>query len=78
MLKPGPRLQEMSLLSSTASLRSSIFRTMDENGRKYHGYKEGKYLLPIDNVSPRGPAGPHPFPQGTSDTDPNNTTDSKN
>lgn len=41
----------MSLFSSTASLRSSILRSMEENGRKYHGYKEGKYLLPVDEVS---------------------------
>lgn len=24
---------------------------MEENGRKYHGYKEGKYVLPVDEVS---------------------------
>lgn len=41
----------MSLYSSTASLRSSILRSMEENGRKYHGYKEGKYVLPVDEVS---------------------------
>lgn len=41
----------MSLFSSTASLRSSILRSMEENGRKYHGYKEGKYVLPVDEVS---------------------------
>lgn len=40
----------MSLFSSTASLRSSILRNMEENGRKYHGYKEGKYVLPVDEV----------------------------
>ncbi|KUI68873.1 hypothetical protein VM1G_03931 [Cytospora mali] len=39
---------DMSLFSSTASLRSSILRSMEENGRKYHGYKEGKYVLPVD------------------------------
>lgn len=41
----------MSLFSSTASLRSSILRSIEENGRKYHGYKDGKYLLPDDEVS---------------------------
>ncbi|TPX15023.1 uncharacterized protein E0L32_004853 [Thyridium curvatum] len=41
---------EMSLLSSTASLRSSILSTRDENGRQYHGYKDGKYVLPIDQA----------------------------
>lgn len=25
---------------------------MEENGRKYHGYKEGKYVLPVDEVNP--------------------------
>lgn len=40
----------MSLFSSTASLRSSILRSIEENGRKYHGYKDGKYLLPDDEV----------------------------
>lgn len=41
----------MSLFSSTASLRSSILRSIEENGRKYHGYKDGKYVLPDDQVS---------------------------
>ena len=40
----------MSLYSSTASLRSSIMRAREENGRKYHGYKDGKYVLPVDEV----------------------------
>ncbi|KAJ9148894.1 Methyltransferase [Pleurostoma richardsiae] len=40
---------EMSLVSSTASLRSSVMRAREENGRKYHGYKDGKYVLPIDD-----------------------------
>lgn len=43
--------KDMSLFSSTASLRSSILRNMEENGRKYHGYKEGKYVLPVDEVN---------------------------
>ncbi|OHF01444.1 methyltransferase domain-containing protein [Colletotrichum orchidophilum] len=34
--------------SSTASLRSSIVRAREENGRIYHGYKDGKYVLPTD------------------------------
>jgi len=41
----------MSLFSSTASLRSSILKSIEENGRKYHGYKDGKYLLPDDEVT---------------------------
>ncbi|KXH28496.1 methyltransferase [Colletotrichum nymphaeae SA-01] len=36
--------------SSTASLRSSIVRAREENGRIYHGYKDGKYVLPTDQV----------------------------
>lgn len=40
----------MSIYSSTASISSSILRNMEENGRKYHGYKEGKYVLPVDEV----------------------------
>lgn len=43
----------MGMLSSTASLRSSILRALEENGRKYHGYKDGKYVLPIDEVRQR-------------------------
>jgi len=34
--------------SSTASLSSSILKNRQENGRTYHAYKEGKYLLPND------------------------------
>ncbi|ERS98939.1 hypothetical protein HMPREF1624_04132 [Sporothrix schenckii ATCC 58251] len=39
----------MSVFSSTASLRSSLINPRDENGRKYHGFKDGKYLLPTDD-----------------------------
>ncbi|KAH7183588.1 S-adenosyl-L-methionine-dependent methyltransferase [Fusarium flagelliforme] len=35
-------------ISSTASLSSSILDFRQENGRTYHGYKEGKYFLPND------------------------------
>jgi hypothetical protein len=41
---------EMSMISSTASLMSSLMRACEENGRTYHGYKDGKYLLPNDTV----------------------------
>ncbi|KAN0120251.1 S-adenosyl-L-methionine-dependent methyltransferase [Hyaloscypha variabilis] len=34
--------------SSTTSLRSSMYETVEENGRTYHKYKEGSYLLPND------------------------------
>ncbi|KAF6807133.1 methyltransferase domain-containing protein [Colletotrichum sojae] len=37
-----------SLLSSTASLSSSILQHRLENGRTYHKYKDGKYLFPND------------------------------
>ncbi|CAK7269792.1 hypothetical protein SEPCBS57363_003779 [Sporothrix epigloea] len=39
----------MSIYSSTASLRSSLANHRDENGRKYHAFKDGRYLLPTDD-----------------------------
>lgn len=36
--------------SSTMSLRSSLYETIMENGRSYHKYKEGQYLLPNDDI----------------------------
>ncbi|KAK0387404.1 hypothetical protein NLU13_5716 [Sarocladium strictum] len=38
-----------SIASSSASLASSIFRSRSENGRTYHAFKEGKYVLPNDD-----------------------------
>ncbi|KAI0405519.1 S-adenosyl-L-methionine-dependent methyltransferase [Xylaria palmicola] len=38
----------MSLFSSTQSVNSSIYDHVEENGRTYHRFKEGKYLLPND------------------------------
>lgn len=35
-------------LSSTASVRSSLFDSIEENGRTYHRYKAGSYFLPND------------------------------
>jgi SAM-dependent methyltransferase len=35
-------------LVSTVSLRSSILRYRHENGRTYHAYKDGRYVLPND------------------------------
>ncbi|KAL2061573.1 hypothetical protein VTL71DRAFT_6950 [Oculimacula yallundae] len=35
-------------LSSTTSIGSSILQYRQENGRTYHAYKDGKYLLPND------------------------------
>lgn len=34
--------------SSTVSLRSSVMRYREENGRTYHAYKDGAYLMPND------------------------------
>jgi SAM-dependent methyltransferase len=34
--------------SSTDSVRSSIYNYVEENGRRYHKYKEGKYYFPND------------------------------
>ncbi|KAH8821322.1 S-adenosyl-L-methionine-dependent methyltransferase [Xylogone sp. PMI_703] len=39
-----------SLLSSTQSMRSSLYESVVENGRTYHKYKQGKYYLPNDDV----------------------------
>ena len=33
------------------SVSSSIYDYVVENGRTYHRYKEGKYMLPNDEVS---------------------------
>lgn len=38
----------MSVLSSTMSVRSSIYEHVEENGHTYHRYKQGKYPLPND------------------------------
>ncbi|KAF2454650.1 putative methyltransferase [Lineolata rhizophorae] len=38
------------LAESTASLTSSLYDGVSENGRKYHKYKEGKYVLPSDDA----------------------------
>jgi SAM-dependent methyltransferase len=37
-------------VSSANSLRSSIYAYVEENGRRYHKYKEGKYFFPNDEV----------------------------
>lgn len=36
--------------SSTMSVTESIYDHIVENGRTYHRYKEGKYMLPNDEV----------------------------
>lgn len=38
------------LAPSTSSLESSIMHYRTENGRTYHGYKDGKYSLPNDEI----------------------------
>ncbi|OHW94774.1 methyltransferase domain-containing protein [Colletotrichum incanum] len=35
---------------STMSLRSSVLRYREENGRTYHAYKDGAYLMPNDDL----------------------------
>ncbi|KAF9872753.1 hypothetical protein CkaCkLH20_09616 [Colletotrichum karsti] len=37
-----------SVASSSTSVTSSIMRFREENGRTYHGYKDGKYMMPND------------------------------
>jgi len=37
-----------SVNSATTSVTSSIMKYRMENGRRYHAYKEGKYVLPND------------------------------
>ncbi|KAI6081856.1 S-adenosyl-L-methionine-dependent methyltransferase [Hypoxylon rubiginosum] len=39
-----------SIRSSTMSLDSSLFHFIQENGRTYHKYKEGRYFLPNDSA----------------------------
>ncbi|KAH6675644.1 S-adenosyl-L-methionine-dependent methyltransferase [Halenospora varia] len=36
--------------TSTMSVNSSIYNYIEENGRTYHRYKEGKYMLPNDEA----------------------------
>ncbi|KAG7038624.1 methyltransferase domain-containing protein [Colletotrichum scovillei] len=40
----------VSVLGSSASMTSSIMRYREENGRTYHAYREGRYVLPNDAV----------------------------
>ncbi|KAH8882141.1 S-adenosyl-L-methionine-dependent methyltransferase [Thozetella sp. PMI_491] len=39
----------MPVRSLTASLSSSIYKSVEENGRTYHRYKDGRYFLPDDS-----------------------------
>ncbi|KAH7413371.1 S-adenosyl-L-methionine-dependent methyltransferase [Cadophora sp. MPI-SDFR-AT-0126] len=36
--------------TTSTSVRSSVFQFVQENGRTYHAYREGKYYLPNDEV----------------------------
>ncbi|KAF4626673.1 hypothetical protein G7Y89_g11484 [Cudoniella acicularis] len=38
------------IISATASVSSSLYESIEENGRTYHKYKEGKYFLPNDEL----------------------------
>ena len=38
-----------SRVSSTTSVTDSIFSPIGENGRLYHSFQDGKYVLPNDN-----------------------------
>ena len=33
----------------TQSLRSSVYEYKEENGRRYHAFKEGAYFMPNDD-----------------------------
>ncbi|KAL2063168.1 hypothetical protein VTL71DRAFT_6240 [Oculimacula yallundae] len=39
-----------SIRDSTTSLRASVYDYVEENGRTFHKYKEGKYVLPNDAI----------------------------
>lgn len=46
----GDSALNLSVVSSTTSINSSILAYRQENGRTYHAYKEGKYVLPNDET----------------------------
>lgn len=41
---------DMTPQSATSSVLSSVYDHVEENGRTYHRYKEGKYMLPNDEA----------------------------
>lgn len=50
-LPEDPRILQLLTRSSyTMSATSSVFNFRYENGRRYHGYAEGQYPLPNDDV----------------------------
>ncbi|KAH7185182.1 S-adenosyl-L-methionine-dependent methyltransferase [Fusarium flagelliforme] len=46
----GDSALALSLASSSESLASTIMRHRTENGRSYHAFKEGRYVLPNDET----------------------------
>ncbi|RDW60316.1 hypothetical protein BP5796_11922 [Coleophoma crateriformis] len=40
----------ISRFHSTTSVQSSVYEFVEENGRTYHRYKEGKYVMPNDEI----------------------------
>ncbi|KAL1876350.1 hypothetical protein VTK73DRAFT_9529 [Phialemonium thermophilum] len=43
-------LEDITRPSSSMSVTSSVYRFVEEFGRTFHGYKQGKYFLPNDEV----------------------------
>lgn len=41
---------DLAQYSATTSLRSSTYERVEENGRTYHGYRAGQYMLPNDEL----------------------------
>lgn len=41
--------ESLSFISDTTSLSSTAFNYTYENGRRYHSFREGKYVLPNDD-----------------------------
>lgn len=46
----GDSAYEASIASTSVSLRTSILAYTYENGRRYHGFKAGEYVLPNDEA----------------------------
>ncbi|KAH6879483.1 S-adenosyl-L-methionine-dependent methyltransferase [Thelonectria olida] len=46
----GDSALELGAASDSTSIRSSILKYREENGRTYHAYKDGTYVLPNDEV----------------------------
>ncbi|KAF2427679.1 S-adenosyl-L-methionine-dependent methyltransferase [Tothia fuscella] len=48
IIEPDSDNDSQSLLSSTRSLRDSVWEYIEENGRTYHAFSRGEYMLPND------------------------------